>query len=214
MTLTLPQELLLLSLTAEGRVVRSNRMDFGLVGGCMIELSIAGRITLEGKKLQVIDRRPTGAEPQDSVLAKFAESKPRKPADWMPKLERRCGRSAVAETLLGVLRAERRTHLRIFYSTRYMQADPALRDGVLARLEGPVLRGTGPDERTAALASLVLAVELQKHLFPGADRKAVKRRLKEISEGEWAGAAVKKAIAAASAAIVSAGADGGGGGGE
>lgn len=62
------------------------------------------------------------------------------------------------------------------------------------RLHDAVVLGATPDARTAALASLVKALGLRREVFPDADRRATDRRLEELSEGEWAGAAVKRSL--------------------
>jgi hypothetical protein len=59
-----------------------------------------------------------------------------------------------------------------------------------------------PDERTAALVSLLLGTDLVRKVFPEQDRRALRRRAKEISESEWSGAAVKRAIDDVNAVMV------------
>ena len=64
-------------------------------------------------------------------------------------------------------------------------------------------RGTRPrvPKRYRALIS---ATGLDRLVFAGQDNKRVKGRLKEIGEGDWAAAAVKKAIDEIQAAIITA----------
>jgi hypothetical protein len=67
---------------------------------------------------------------------------------------------------------------------------------IRARVES-VLAGAEPDERGAMLIAVLHACKLDRKAFPDAD----KERFKEIAEGEWAGAAVRKAIAAVYTAV-------------
>jgi hypothetical protein len=52
------------------------------------------------------------------------------------------------------------------------------------------------------VVSLLLATDLTRKVFPGQDRRALKRRAKEIAETEWAGTAVKQAIDEINAAMI------------
>jgi enolase len=67
-----------------------------------------------------------------------------------------------------------------------------------------LVHGPEPTQRTAALASLLSAVDAVPKVVPSDDRRAVKRRAKEIAEGEWAGVAVRKAVEAVNAAVATA----------
>jgi hypothetical protein len=60
--------------------------------------------------------------------------------------------------------------------------------------------GATPDGRTAALVSLLAAVNAAHKVVDG-DKKLIRARAKDIAAGEWAGAAVKKAIDAVNASI-------------
>src|SRR5262249_60415338 len=71
-----------------------------------------------------------------------------------------------------------------------------------ARLQDVLVAGATPDGRTAALVSLLVAVKAAPKVVDG-DKKAVRARAKDIAAGDWAGAAVKKAINAVNAAQAS-----------
>jgi len=67
-----------------------------------------------------------------------------------------------------------------------------------------VLTGTGePDERTAALVSLLYAVKAEHKVVDGT-RRELRARAKQIAEGEWAGSAVSQAVQAVRATITAA----------
>jgi hypothetical protein len=54
------------------------------------------------------------------------------------------------------------------------------------------------------LVSLLVAVDAASKVVPSDDRRAVKRRAREVAGGEWAGGAVRKAIEAVNAAVTAA----------
>jgi hypothetical protein len=62
--------------------------------------------------------------------------------------------------------------------------------------------GTRPDERTGALIALLSALDVvPKVVTDAVDRKALKRRAKEIAESDWAAAAVRRAVQDMQAAV-------------
>jgi hypothetical protein len=155
----------------------------------------------------------TGRAPSDEQLAPLLGSV----HDRRPKsaVQRLAGRSMsggpvgrLRDDLVAGLAArgalERREHrvLGLFTTVRWVPGPEAVaRDGVTARLRA-ALTGTGvPDPRTAALVSLLLAAEALPRVLPDLERKALKRPAREIAEGEWAGAAVRKAVEEVYAAI-------------
>jgi hypothetical protein len=72
---------------------------------------------------------------------------------------------------------------------------------LVSGLRDAVVLGRPASAETAAVASLVLAMGLEQHLFPRADRRAVRRRIHEIVGDEPVGAAVKRAVGAVDAAL-------------
>ncbi len=64
-----------------------------------------------------------------------------------------------------------------------------------------LVEGLDPTPRAAALISLLSAVDAAAKVFPDTDRKMIRKRAKEIADGEWAGAAVRKAVDAINSAV-------------
>ncbi len=68
------------------------------------------------------------------------------------------------------------------------------------------MHGTTPDPRSASLAALLSALNAAHKVVPSDDRRAVKRRAKEIREGQWAadavGTAIQEVQTAVSAAVM------------
>ena len=69
-----------------------------------------------------------------------------------------------------------------------------------------LLRGVRPTERTAALVAVLSALDLAHKVVDreGAPARDVKKRAKEVSEGDWAAKAVRDSVAAAQAAVAAA----------
>ena len=113
-----------------------------------------------------------------------------------------------------MLRRSTRKVMGILPRTVWPTVDSGHRRELRARLQDVLVAGATPDGRTAALVSLLVAVNAAHKVVDG-DKKAVKARAKDIAAGDWAGAAVKKAIDAVNATIavviIAAGAGGAGG---
>jgi hypothetical protein len=105
----------------------------------------------------------------------------------------------------GLVREERGRALGIFPTTHWPATDMAHEARLRAELSQVLVHGMQPTQRTAALTSLLSVVDAVSKVVPSDDRRAVKRRAKEIAEGEWAGVAVGKAVEAVNAAVATAG---------
>lgn len=213
---TLAAELALLSYDDAGtNRLGTPKLDYGLAGAVLLELALAGRVEVIDGKVVVVDPGPVGSPLLDDLLGRIArDDKRRKPKDWITRLTKGL-RERVLDDLVdaGVLRRDADRVLAIFPRTRYPSttgAQPAVETVARQRLIAAISTDGPVEPRTAALVGLVQAVGLHQQLFRDLPRDQVKRRLKEISEGNWASAAVRRAIeelqvalmaAAASAAI-------------
>jgi hypothetical protein len=84
---------------------------------------------------------------------------------------------------------------------RFTKPEPRAR---LQSAVASVLTGKGePDERVAALVSLLYAVKAEHKVVDG-PRRELRARAKEIAEGEWAGSAVSQAVRAVQATVTAA----------
>ena len=111
----------------------------------------------------------------------------------------------------GVL-AEERTE--VLGLRRYPTRDAGPEQEIRVRLRSALIDGLTPTERTVALVALLEASGILRKVFPAENKKLVKARAKQLSEGDWAAKAVKDAIAEATAVMVAAvaassGSDGG-----
>lgn len=91
--------------------------------------------------------------------------------------------------------------LGIFPTTSYVIQDHEAISNIRDAVGNVALGNREPDERTGALISLLYAVKAVHKVFDG-DRRELNARAKEIAAGNWAGAAVKKAMEAVQAAVM------------
>jgi hypothetical protein len=149
------------------------------------ELVFLGRLGFEDSKVVVLDASPTGSKPLDAVVRKIGSSPPRPTGDWVAKLFIAAGTKEVAKELIaaGVLKRES-----FWFTTppRYVRTGPEAHAEVLGRLHAAVVQGGAASSRTVALASLVLALDLDEVVFPGVGRGWLEGRMRELSSGQWA----------------------------
>ncbi|MFI6324683.1 GPP34 family phosphoprotein [Nonomuraea sp. NPDC050556] len=201
MNVTIAEEVLLLAHSEdEGKqLIGSNELDAALGGAILAELALAGRIEFSAKKVRLTDAAPVGEQELDATLARIAEDgKERKPEWWVGKLHSSKLRKRLLTHLAdtGVLSEQRGKVLGIFPTTRWPEADGRVEGEVRERVAS-ALGGADPSERTAVLIAVLHAAKLDRKAFP----EASKERIKEITEGGWAGEAVAKTIASINAAI-------------
>jgi len=185
----------------------SVRLDNGLGGSLLLELAISGRLDVKDQRVVVRDGTPTGDPLVDQALGRIAaDDKPRKPGYWVKKFAKDARRLTLDRLVeQEVLTREQDTVLLVFPRTRYPAAhgvEPVPETEARQRLTAAV-SGTGPVEpRTAALCALVAATNLDRKVFRTLDRERAKKRLKEISAGDWAATAVRKTIEEVQTAVI------------
>ncbi|GAA2495882.1 GOLPH3/VPS74 family protein [Winogradskya humida] len=206
--MNLAEEFALLAYGDDGAPVTDGiHLDNGLAGALLLELALAGRADIEEKNVVIRDATPTGDPLVDDALARIAaDEKNRKPSHWVSKLAKDA-RKRTMERLVEteVLEKQKDKVLLVFNRTRYPAphgVQPTPETEARQRLTAAVTTSAVPDPRTAALCALVGATDLDRKIFRELDRKEVKARLKEISEGSWAAAAVKSTIDSIQAAIM------------
>jgi Golgi phosphoprotein 3 GPP34 len=208
MTLIAEDVLLLLLDDAKGTVSPWLNTDIVLGGAVLAELDLLGLATVGEKTSRWRSGRvhATGPAPADldpvlaDALATIAE-KDRTAVNLVARigkgLDHRLA-AGLAERRILERREDKR--LGLIPRTTWPVADPT-RDHQLRRAITVCLADGGrPDERTAAIIGLLWAAD-EAHKAVAANtatpRKQLKKRAKEIAEGQWAAKAVKDAIAAA-----------------
>ena len=206
--MNLPEEFVLLAYRDDGTpLTDGTHLDNGLGGALLLELALAEKVDVVDKTVVVLDTAPTGDPLIDAALRRVVEDqKPRKPGHWITKFAKGA-RAEVLNQLVTdeVVRREEEKVLWVFSRTRYPAANgvqPVPETEARQRMVAAVTGNGAVEPRTAALCALVAATGLDKKVFADLDRRQVKARLKEISEGAWAAAAVKKSIEEIQAAVM------------
>lgn len=208
--------LLLLTDDETGRLVaQGEHVDIALGGARLVELTLLGRVDVtgegEGRQGRLVAR---SSEPVDDPVLQDAldicvRHEGKKPQSVVGPLGKKV-REQLYRRLVnqGVLRAEQGRVLGIFPRKSWPTADAAHERQVRAALEQALLTGLPPDERTAALVSLLRALRALHKVVPpkqhGLTRRDLDRRAKEIGEGDWGSTAVRKAVDAMTAATTAA----------
>jgi Golgi phosphoprotein 3 (GPP34) len=210
----LARDLVLLGLNPSGRVAGSSPgFDFALAGAVLLDLVLAERIDVVDKRIAVLDATPLGDPVLDEAVAAIAAGRPRRAKDWIRRLSRGLRKRVLAGLVRDGLVRMRPVHvLRIFPAVRYPVTDPAVVTRLRQGLDTAVRGGGTVAPRAAALCSLLAPAGLDRRLFPDVGRRELRKRLDEISRGNWASDAVKAAVRevqAATAAIAVAIAAGG-----
>lgn len=189
---TLVEAILLLA--DRGSTARYSGVDrnAAAVGAVLADLNLAGRITLDGANVQVLDSEPTGEPVADEVLATIAAAAPRKPAGWVTKLywgfPNRVRDAMVRRGLLV------RHTSRFLRARTYTAATVEPADEVRERLRTAVAAGRTSDPWTAELAGLVRALKLHKYALPDLPRAEAQRGIDAIAADTWTADAVAKAV--------------------
>ncbi|MFE2880707.1 GPP34 family phosphoprotein [Streptomyces roseus] len=210
MAVTLAEEIMLVSLDDESGSARQRQaVGWAVAGGILLELVLAGKVSIAGKDLELTDRTPTGEELLDERTALMetwlrGRSKGRV-VQWLTKDQSK----AVAATLQslcrrGVVVETEHKALGIFPVHRYPEADGAVEAELRDRLRAVVLDGAEPDTRTAGLVALLHSAKLHALAFPDSPRKEVVARMSEISAGQWSDEAIRAAIRDMQAAMTAA----------
>jgi hypothetical protein len=207
---TLADDLLLLLLDdVSGRPrIEGTKLDYGLAGGVLMQLALASRIDAAGPArratVAVVDAGPAEDEILDDALRRIGKQ-PRRADNLVAALSKGLRRRLLTRAeQRGQLRHERGRVLGVFPSDRWPAADDRRRRELTGRLREVLVVGRTPDADTAALVALLASVDAA-HVVVGvldrAERKAVRRRAREIGRGAWAADAVRRAVEAVQAAV-------------
>lgn len=207
------EDLLLLLLHDEkGSLEHATYLDPALGGALLVELAMHRHVEPVAQErtwgFTPKDRiTATGLLPADPLLREAQEvvaAKERTAQDLVTRLGRK-RRDPLLERLVdrGMIRREESKVLGLFPRTTWPEADGRHEDAVRARLEAVLLRDETPDAHHGALIGLLAAMGIAHQVVVDDQRPAreVKRRAKEVADGDWAAAGVKDAVASAQAAM-------------
>jgi hypothetical protein len=190
MTLTMPEEILLLLLddqTGKPVGLPGPAGDLAVVGAILMELALAGRIDTDLDSLSVTSRDPIGDAVLDGVLARLSAPGPaRTSRAWIQDFAKGAGllRTQLLERLVqrGVLRRVEDRFLWVFPERRYPKAEGRAEvEEVRARLRHVLLDDSIPDPRDALLIGLARATALVPLLLSPEEAARAAPRVERIA---------------------------------
>ena len=199
--------LLLVTDDASGRLSASaDRVNAGLGGANLVELTLRNKVDLTGEqdpgrpgRIIVRDPSPPGDAILDAALETVAGYQGKRPSTVIRPLSKNLRRT-LYERLAGhgVVRAENSRILGVFAVRRWPAHDGSREAEVRRLMTQALVQQVAPDTRTAALIALVHAVGCEDKIVDprqhGLSKRELRARAKKVAEGNWASAAVRKAI--------------------
>lgn len=206
------EDLLLLVLDDEKGTMQTAYPRPALGGAVLVELALTGAVEVEEKASvwKTAKVRVTGQVPDDEVLRDAYDvvaEKERSAQDLVDRLGRKLvDRLAERLAAKGVLERRKDKVLGLIPVTRWPAADATREREVRQQLTSALVQGVGPDERTGALVALLHAIGKAHKVVDrgGLSAGQVRKRAKQIGEGDWAAKAVRDAISASTAAVAAA----------
>ena len=181
-----------------------------LAGALLVELANAGAVDVaEGSllrkaRLVLPPDAPTPADPRlaDPLLAQAADTVAglvgKTPDRALLRLGKGLRERALADLVgAGILTEQKHKTLGtlgLFRSTRYPAVSSTYEDELRSRLTAVLGGRLRPDAQTGPLLALLDASRALPRIVEVADRHAATAVLKEVSEGAWAAASVRRAV--------------------
>jgi hypothetical protein len=202
MSLTMPEELLLLMLDDEsGRLTdrATPAGDYALIGAMLAELALEERIDTDPPRLRVKSAAPTGDAVLDGVLARIAaEAEPRDSRWWVETLagDVETYRTAYFERLVqrGILKSEEGRFLWFFSERRYPVISDKEEREVKARLMSIIFEDGPPSARDSLLIGLTRAAGLFPLLLAPAELDRAQPRIEAVSRHEALNKTISDAV--------------------
>jgi Golgi phosphoprotein 3 (GPP34) len=209
--------LLLVTDDASGRLsAPAAQVDAGLGGANLVELTLRNKVNLSGEQDQgepggiiVDDPTPVGDAVLDAALEILIANQGKKPSTVIRPLSKNL-RQTLYQRLAerGVIRAEQGRILGIFPTHRWPAQDASHEAEVRHLVTQALVQQMAPGTRTAALIALLHALKCEDMIVDprqyGLTKRELRARAEEIAKGDWASAAVRKAIEEMVAAVVAA----------
>lgn len=213
------EDLLLLLLDDESGRLESTNLDAALGGALLVELALMGAVEVRKgdgiwarSKVHVRMDHPLPEDPVLAIALDQVAQRERTAQDLVTRLGKKLSDELLPRLAeKGIVERHDEKVLGLFPRTRWPALDSRHEEEVRRRLSDAVVAGAAPDERTAALISLVHAIDKAHKVVDarGLGRGEVRKRAKGIADGDWAAKAVKDAVSAAQGAMIAAVAAGG-----
>lgn len=209
MELILAEQTLLVALDdAKGRDTTKWAGDAGLAAALLLDLARGDLVEVDDDRHVVaVDGRAPDHELLRDAHAVIAGSDKRRTAKgWVSRLPRDLKplRTRLARGLVerGILAEEHSKLLGLLPTTRFPEADPGPERELRARLREVLVAGREPTEQEALLVGLLEPLDMIGNLVERDERRAARKRAKEVAEQGIAGTAVRDAVAAVQAAVM------------
>lgn len=205
----LAEEFVLLTLDAESgkKALSGEKYGPALGAALLVELALLERVSVappaagrrERYRVSVTSAAPTDDDELDAMLQVIVSKEGVKVGAlitdmaWRPATKGLHLRLLARLVRAGVLTERRSETLGL---RRWPRVDSLQEEEIRGRLQRCLVGNEEPTERTAALIALLLATGSVLMIVSSADsaKKAITARAMALSEGDWAGAAVKAAI--------------------
>ena len=198
----LTEQLLLLSLDeTTGKISSSTAgyFAFGLGGALLFDLYFLQRIRFEEEKVVPVDLSPLNDPLLDFVMTELGKAnKPRKILEWIDGANRKY--YEIRDLLYarfqaqGILGRQETKKLRLFSFIIHPLLKPQVKMDLLIEIEKVLLDDAPPSEQMAVLLSLINETHLINSLFPKEFRKAMKKKIEDISKSNIIGKAIRDVI--------------------
>lgn len=196
--LQLAEQLFLLALNeGKGNVSSSALLRYGLAGGLLADLALAGRISFADGRVSVHDTEPTGDPALDAVLHALDEAgRERKLTYWLKELASRPFRDLPANRLVerGILRKEKKCFLWAASIETPPEEGAPIRYQIKRDLRAVVLAGQPPEPQQIVLLSLIRSCWMLNRVFTKDERKAATRRIRELIREDPIGQSIARAL--------------------
>ncbi|MFF4015373.1 GPP34 family phosphoprotein [Streptomyces sp. NPDC001843] len=205
--LTIGEQVVLLTLDEESGTLREAplRVSLAVSVAALLELTFAGHVVVrDGAFVPARTPAPAPKEPAAAAVAQRMRSHPEEtPREWLLAV-REQSLAAAYDGLSAkrLVREQGRRVLGAFGSVRHPVAEIAVLAALRERLAAVLTRGQDPDQRTAALITVLHHAGLESVLPVGADATAAERRFTAIAEGQGPAAALGETVRGAVAALV------------
>lgn len=167
----------------------STAKDLGLAGAFLMDFFLKGKISIEKKRVKVIDSSTTGDEILDEIFDILKTSKKvRKVMDWIEKLARKhkTYSQAFYKRLeeQGILTIEEKKILEIFSTHRFYLQRPEVKTILLEQIENTIMHNMKPGADLICLLSLLKVSNLIKVYIAKHYRKLAKSKIDELIQSE------------------------------
>ena len=209
--------LLLVTDDTSGRLsAPAARVDAGLGGANLVELTLLNKVDLSGEgdqgkpgRIIVRDPAPAGDDVLDAALGILITRQGSKPSTVIRPLSKNL-RHRLYQRLAGsgMIRAGRGRTLGIFPARTWPAQDARHEEQVRQLVTQALVQRTAPDARTAALIALLHALKCEHKLLDPRHAQLARRQLRaraeEVAMDNWASEALRKVISEMVAATATA----------